>query len=221
MNFVLDRIVEPDVEPLSLAQAIQQVREFSSIGTAAQDQLTDLIVTAREWFEKQTALALVDQTWRLTLGDNLLTGSDVSGYQPQAFGTWTRSDSIYLRRTPVIALTKFVSVAADGTETAVETDAYSLLDAGSRWPRIVSTTGTWLDERLLIEYRAGYVDRIGSPTGSVTSIPKLATHAIRLYLEAQYSRDEKKMPLLIDAANCIANDMSAHIPLLEIRNLTD
>lgn len=212
MNFVLERIVDPATEPVTLAQAIQQVREFSSASQATQDQLSALIVNAREWVEDETGHALMDQRWRLTLGDNLLTGSDVSGYLPYATGVWAQNDSIYLRRTPVIALTKFVSVASDGTETAIAASAYSLLDAGSKWPRIVSAAGTWTDERLLIEYRAGYADMLGSPTGSAADVPQRFKQAILLHVEAHYNRDEKMMDKLMEAACHNVARLNAHIP---------
>jgi uncharacterized phiE125 gp8 family phage protein len=54
----------PAAEPLSLAEAKTHLRVA---GTADDDVILVLIRTARDWIERETGLALIDQTWRVTL----------------------------------------------------------------------------------------------------------------------------------------------------------
>lgn len=215
MNFVLERIADPDIEPVTLAQAIQQLREFSSISQAAQDELTALIVNARQWVEGETGQALIDQTWRMSIGDNLAwPGPDtnrVTGINWGAF-LW-RDNSIYLRRTPVLAITKFASVDDAGDETNIDADAYELRDAGTKYPRIVALNGgAWTAGALRIEFRAGYADRLGSPTQGAERVPQQFKQSILLHVEAHYNRDEKMMDRLIEAACNNVARLVAHVP---------
>jgi uncharacterized phiE125 gp8 family phage protein len=80
MRFVLERVTAPESEPVSLAEMRQQVHEFADI-TANDVQYASLITTAREWVEDFTGRALIDQKWRLTIGNALpyAGGDSVSG----------------------------------------------------------------------------------------------------------------------------------------------
>jgi uncharacterized phiE125 gp8 family phage protein len=54
----------PAIEPLGLAELKLHLRLTSTDEDAL---LTTLLRTARDWIERETGLALIDQTWRLTL----------------------------------------------------------------------------------------------------------------------------------------------------------
>ncbi len=226
MRFALQRLTQPEIEPVTLAEIIQHVREFASISTAAQNELTALIAAGREWVEDYTGRVLIDQTWRLTLigrsgsyagGDNVYGTRD--GRLPVGYGYYSglfqtgRHGEISLYKSPILALTKFVTVDAAGAETNVDPTTYELRDAGAKWPRIVALNGatwaTWLTGDMRIEYRAGFADRTGSPQFGAEVVPERFKQAIKLWVEANYDRDEKMMTLLLQAAqNIICSESS-------------
>jgi hypothetical protein len=208
MRFVLERVTAPESEPVSLAEMRQQVHEFADI-TANDVQYASLITTAREWVEDFTGRALIDQKWRLTIGNALpyAGGDSVSGYRAPGYycGNWGsyRAGEILLRKSPALSITKFVTVDAGNTETDVDSATYALREADSKWPRLVALNGAtwnpWLPGTCMrIEYRAGYINELGSPT--VGSVPERFKQAILLYAEALFDRDEKMIERLIATA---------------------
>lgn len=220
-QFVLERVAQPAAEPVTLAEMIQHLREFSSIAQAAQDELSALIAGAREWVEDYTGRALVEQSWRLTLrgpagrgltGDLVsgFSGPGVYGYGPYGFysGLWTfgTQGEITLRKSPAIAITSFVMVDAAGTQTTVDPATYALREADSKWPRIVPLTGAaWsalTTSDIRITFRAGFAAGLGSPDPSpvLTQVPVRFKQAMKLWVEANYDRDEKTMQLYLDCA---------------------
>ena len=135
MNFVLERVSEPAIEVVTLAEMIQQVREFSTIPTATQDELTRLIVVAREWAEHETGRIMVDQQWRLTIGDYVnryanVDSDTVTGYYTGVTRT-LYDGALLLRKSPVLAITSINSVDADGVETLIAASTYELREADS------------------------------------------------------------------------------------------
>lgn len=212
-TFTLERISDPTIEPVTLDEAIRQVREFSSLEQAGQDELTRLITNAREWVEDETGQALIDQTWRLSIGNDIILTdtTPTTGLYWGAF-SWA-GNRLYLRRTPVLQITKFVTVASDGTETDVDTDTFTLCDAGSKYPYIYAPNGgAWTTGAIIIEFRAGYADLLGSPTGSADDVPARFKQAILLHVEAHYDRDEKMMEKLMQAACNNVARLVAHLP---------
>src|ERR1019366_2460869 len=140
MNFTLERVTDPDIEPVTLEEMKRHLRCFMTV-TDEDDDIMALIVAAREWVEDYTARALIDQTWRLTLGSCLggysIGGDRVSGYTPGlGFGRgwfgerdwlhWMRSGEIMLRKAPIIALTSFVTVDQAGVETQIDPSSFEL-----------------------------------------------------------------------------------------------
>jgi hypothetical protein len=112
-----------------------------------------------------------------------------------------------LQRAPVLAITSFLSIDADGVETDIEeigspvVPSYELREASSRWPRVAPLSGAaWTTGTLAIEFRAGYADRLGSPQQGAEMVPTIFKQAIKFWVEAMYDRDEKMMPLLLQAA---------------------
>lgn len=232
MNFTLERVSQPDIEPVTLAEMKRHLRCFLSV-TDEDDDITALIVAAREWVEDYTARALIDQTWRLTLGSRLsgysIGGDRVSGYTPGlGFGCgwfgerdwlhWMRSGEIMLRKAPIIALTSFVSVDQAGAETAIDPASYELREANSKWPRLVPLNGiswptTGIFAGFRVTFRAGFADRTGSPQQDASVVPTRFKQAMKLWAEANYDRDPVMMPLLLDVAQQIVKPERADLSI--------
>ena len=148
MKFTLERVAGPDIEPVTLAEMKRHLRCQEGV-EVQDDDITALIVAAREWVEDYTARALIDQTWRLTVdeiaGDAvqriLLRRSPV--IRRHEWLRWMRRGEIMLRRSPILAVTSFKSIDAAGAKADVGTDTYSLREADSKWPRLVLMSGTW------------------------------------------------------------------------------
>lgn len=218
MIFALQRLTEPAIEPVSLAQAIQHLREDADANQATQDEISGLITSAREWVEHETGTSLIDSYWRLTIGNGGYAYSTPVPLVPPIYVTGNelpREDgSILLRRYPVIAVTKFVSVANDGTETPVDADGYVLRDAGSKRPRLFPTSGApWASGTYIIEYRAGFANRVGSPTEGAEKVPARMKAAMRLHIQAHYDQDERTMEKLLQAAGNLLCGLSGDVPV--------
>jgi hypothetical protein len=225
--FTLERVAPPDIEPVTLDEMIQQTREFATLAQTAQDQLSGLIVAAREWVEDYTGAALIDQTWRLTLRSRFhryIGGDAVSGYGPVGVGFgwfgarewlhWLRIGEILLRKAPILAITAFVSVDAAGAESDIDASTYELREKDSKWPRLVPLSGaSWPSSDIRITFRAGFADRLGSPQQGAERVPEEFKQAIRLYAEALYDRDPKMMPLLLDTAKRLVELKRSELPL--------
>lgn len=207
MKFLLERVTHPAIEPITLAQMKTHLREFSSV-TALDDDITALIQGAREWVEDFTGRALIDQTWRLTLADDdwFQGYTDSNTVTPIYYGTWFPSaQGIFLRKSPVLEITSFATVDAGGIETVIQSTAYEVREAASKWPRLVGiNSGPWSGP-MRITFRAGYANQLGSPTEGVEKIPARFIQAMKLWAEAHYNRDEKTMELLLDVAERLIN----------------
>ena len=218
MNFVLERVSEPAIEVVTLAEMIQQVREFSTIPAATQDELTRLIAVAREWAEHYTGRIMVDQQWRLTIGDYVnryanVDSDTVTGYYTGVTRP-TLDGAILLRKSPVLAITSINSVDADGVETLIAADTYQLREADFRWPTVVRLSGTtWATGTYRILFRAGFADQTSSPTTGAEVVPQRFKQAIRLYAEAHYTKEEKRMGMLIEAAEKLIRPESSDLSL--------
>ncbi len=177
----LERTSAPEIEPVALADMKTHLRAYAD--QTDQDELIGALITAaREWVEEYTARALIDQGWRQT----------VEG---------TFGPAIRLHRSPVLAIDSIATVAADGTETALDAAAYELREAASKWPKIVLLDGArFQDATLKIEFRAGYADRTASPGEDPDVVPERFKQAMKLWAGANFDLDEKMTPLLLDAA---------------------
>lgn len=202
MKFVLERVTEPEIEPVTLAEAKRHLGEFEDV-TTRDDDVTALITAAREWVEDYTGRALIDQQWRLTFGDaatvDAVTTPTVPNMATEALGT-----EIYLRKSPALSIVSFVSVAADGTTTAVDADDYELREADGKWPRIVALNGAaWTSGVYRLVFRAGYADRDASPAEGAEVVPNRFKQAMKLWIEANYDRGEMMKTLLDTATGLI------------------
>lgn len=207
MNFVLERLEQPTIEPVSLAEMKTHLREFASISADKEAQINGLIAAARQWVEEFTGRALIDQQWRLTVGD----------FEPpdRSAGVITGSiplpqEGILLQRSPVIAITRVATVDADGTETEVDEADYQLRDALSKWPRVIGLTAA---TTMRIEYRAGFANTTDSPVQDASVVQEIYKQAMKLWAEAMYDRDEKMMPLLLKGAADIIRPESCNLQM--------
>lgn len=195
MKYTLQRLTDPVIEPVTLAEMKTHLRMFEDI-TAEDDLVTSLIVAAREWVEDYTGRCMVEQTWRMTIGDYV--PPDVSGLVvgelPPA------SQGIVLRPSPVIAITAVATVDSDNVETAVAASDYQLRDGGSKWPRLVGLESA---TEMRITYRAGFADTTGSPTQGVEMIPDVLKLATRLVCANYY---EQRAPV-------VTGTITAELPL--------
>ena len=202
--FALERVSDPVSEPVTLAQMKLHLNEFTAV-TSHDTEITNLIVAAREWVEDYTGRALIDQSWRLTIGtyEALYSNVDsdtVSGYYrgPQAK---TNDGSILLLKSPALSIVSFDSVNADGTLTAVDSTTYELRQADSKDPRIAALSGAqWLTSQKRIVFRAGFADLDSSPVGDADDVPERFKQAMKLWVEANYDRDKDMMERLLDVA---------------------
>lgn len=214
MMFILERVTDPDIEPVTLAEMKRHLRCFDDV-TDEDDDISALITGAREWVEDYTGRALIDQTWRLTIdqcggvtGDSVSGFTTSTGYYCGQF-QWSRLGEIMLRKSPALAVTSFVSVDAEGSETEIDADTYQLREADSKWPRIVALNGaTWTAGMVRISFRAGFADRTGSPQQEADEVPVRFKQAMKLWAEAMYDRGDNLMTLLETAEKLIKSERS-------------
>lgn len=205
--FALERVSDPASEPVTLAEMKLHLREYDGV-TSHNDEITNLIVAAREWVEDYTGRALIDQSWRLTIGEYEaifanVDSDTVTGYYrgPQKK---TLDGSILLLKSPALSITSFDTVNADGTTTAVDSDTYELRDADSKDPRLAPLSGAqWTAAQKRIVFRAGYADLDSSPVGTAADVPERYKQAMKLWAEAMYDRDKDMMEKLLDGAERI------------------
>lgn len=200
MKYTLERLTQPEIEPVTLAEAKRHIRQFVNV-TTEDDDVEALIQASREWVENYTGRIMVDQQWRLSVEQNVpasyANGDIVSGYsKPPYYGSCSLvNGGILLRRSPVLEVIGLVTVATDGTETEVDASTYQLRDGGTKWPRVVPLGGAvWTSGSFKITYRAGFADRLGSPVTGSEVIPATLKHAIKLII-ANY--DENRSPTIV------------------------
>jgi uncharacterized phiE125 gp8 family phage protein len=194
MRFTLERVAEPDIEPVTLVEMRKHLRCIDGV-TDDDDYIATLIAVAREWVEDYTSRALIDQSWCLSVEHEAFipTGAAV-GAMPR-IGQWIRPGEIQLRRGPAIAITSFVIVDAAGVETEIDPATYEIRGAKSKWPRVVALNGaTWATGSFRITFRAGFAERIGSPQFGGEVVPAVFKHAIKLVASNFY---ENREPVVI------------------------
>lgn len=188
MRFVLERVSEPEIEPVTLTEAKRHIRQYASV-TAEDADVTSLISLAREWVEDYTGRIMVDQTWKQTVFQTdrsaLVSGDRVGGYsRPGYSGSFRWSDnSLLLKRSPVLGIVSVKVIDLAGAETVVDPDSYVLRESDSKYPRLIAVSGTsWTTEDFVVEFRAGFADRDSSPQTGAEVVPATLKHAIKLIL---------------------------------------
>ena len=113
-------LAAPAIEPMAVSDAKAHLR----IDTSAEDVLiASLILTSRLHIEAALGLALITQSWQLTLD------------------TWPDGPAVALPLHPVSAITSIQTTAADGTTAPLPATA-TLFDPGPP-ARIVRTGPSW------------------------------------------------------------------------------
>lgn len=209
LYWTLSPVSGPAIEPVTLAEARAQVKEYDDI-TDRDSELTEQITAAREWAEDFTGRALIDQTWRLRIGHDQLPRSESRA--TGGFFDWR--GEILLRRSPVLAIESFKSIDGSGAELDIAAADYALQDAASKWPRLaaqgVATWPTVSRYGLEVVFRAGYADQTGSPQFGAEVVPARFKQAIKLHIQAHYNRDED-MQRLLDAATNLLRPERCHL----------
>jgi uncharacterized phiE125 gp8 family phage protein len=185
MKYVNDRVTQPLTEPVTLDEFKTHLRYDASI-TVEDDLLNGLLIAAREFAEDFTGLSIVDSTWRTVVREH--AGGDLR-----------------LMRAPALEIISVYNVASDGSLAAVDPTTYGLRDA-DKFPRL---TGLSAAAEIRVDFRAGFVDLVGSPTTGV--IPKTVKTAILIYAEALYDRDATMMPILQRAAESLLRPMRINL----------
>lgn len=130
--FVMERLLLPETEPVTLDEMKRHLRCQDDI-TTLDDDISALITTAREWAEDFTDRALLTQTWRLTADD---------------------AESLKLHRAPIISINEVNAIAKGGARTVIESSQYRIEEAASRWPRLIRTGPT--HGLIEVEFVAGF-----------------------------------------------------------------
>jgi hypothetical protein len=216
MMFTLERVSDPDIEPVSLAEMKLHLREYASM-TEMDATIESLIMAAREWVEQYTGRALVDQSWRLTLeSDGATPDNSVTSDTVKSTGQWkfAKQNELFLRRSPVLSIDSVVSIDSAGAETAINADSYQLRLADSRWPKLVALNGAkWSQDVLQITFRAGFADRDASPQQDATAIPARYKQAIKLWVQANYNPNVDDFDALMRAAENLIKGERAELSL--------
>lgn len=172
------RLVEPAIEPVSLAEAKAHLRvDFTDDDALIQS----LIRAAREYIETATERSLITQTWKLTL--------DAFPAIPPSALTWQGTfDQFRLPYPPLQSVTSIVYTDAAGAPTTVSSSVY-VVDTVSEPGRIALATGqTWPTNSLqtvngvAVTYIAGY--------SSVGLVPQSIRQAILLTAGHWYENRE-------------------------------
>jgi len=209
-SFVLERISEPDDELLTLEELKRHLRMYSS-NDEEDDDLNDLMRSARHWIEQTTLRSPMQSQWRMIIGDyhNIYRNVDsdtVSGAYTPARDLSSPDGSIMLLPSPVMSISAFINVASDGSETTIDDSTYELRKGNSRWPELVPLTGAgWSTGEFKIEMRCGWLD--------VDDVPTEYKQAAKLWCEAHYDRDKDMMDLLMKSAMAVIEPQSANLNL--------
>lgn len=156
----LFRTVEPAVEPVTVAEAKAQLK----IDHDAEDTLiASLIAAARDEVERATGVAMIAQSWRLTLDE------------------WPRAGPVLLRRRPVREILSVTLFGRDGEASLLSPDAY-LADSDAVPARLYMETKPAPEiamNGIEIDFAAGYGE-------AGTDVPDLLKRALMLLVAHWY-----------------------------------
>lgn len=158
-------VTAPAIEPVSLVELKSQL-ELDADDTSKDTALALYITAAREMIEEYTGLALITQTWRMTLDNwpayHVEWWDGVRQLPITELRRSGRQSDVFLPRYPAQEVD---SITADGSSVTV-TDVF-VVDTAQRPARLVLKHGaTWptvLDSAngVVITYTAGYGDNAG------------------------------------------------------------
>ena len=195
MDYDLQLVTAPTIEPITLADARRQVRLFE--GEAAFDEeLKVLISTARQWAEDATARCFIEQTWDLLFP---------RGFPSTSMHAVISSDEIRIPRAPLKAaagITHLKYLDTDGAQQTLLATKYDVVSRGGRAVLVPVYGTSWPSTRdwptggnypLEVRFIAGY--------GAAPSlVPARYRHAMLLHLEAGFDRDPDHKELLMERA---------------------
>lgn len=154
----LNLVTAPASEPVTLAEA--KLHLYQEDSTANDTLITSLIVAAREYVEKFTNRALLEQTWKLWLDE------------------FPDSGVIYLPRSPLRSIVAVTYVDEAGVVQTMSTDDYVVdtactpgrirLAYDTSWP----TTRCELDA-VRVEFKAGFGTTAAAVPDSIKAAMKL------------------------------------------------
>lgn len=185
----LKLIQPPDSEPLTAAE----FKSHHRISTSEDDTLIDTIIkNARQYFENETGIKIIEQTWRYSLDCFL--------------------PIIMLPFTPVREISSIQYIDTQGTLTTLSTDLYQY-DIDSEPARIMPAYGeVWPITRtetfnaVKIEYVVGHTAS-GSPPDTVE---ELIEQAILLIGGDMYNNREDSVPFNLYQAPASAKRIISH-----------
>ncbi|WP_417693288.1 head-tail connector protein [Roseibium sp.] len=148
-------IAAPASEPVSVAQMKAHLR---LTGTAEEDLLQEMITAAREYVERETRRALINQTWRLYLD------------------CWPMGRVVPLPVGPVQQVTQVLLYDRAGTVSTLATEAWSLLK-GSDPARLKVAPAVGLN---VTEMSAIEIDFIAGYGEAAEDVPSTLCLAVRL-----------------------------------------
>lgn len=207
-------ITQPDVEPITLAEARTHLRDDAQYDSPQDDPLEELdddliltlITAAREWAEEFTGRTIAQKVLEYTM-DAFPTGTTVA------------DRTIELPGAPIQTL---VSVTYSGTEPneedpEVTVDADVVIDAADYQvdlvlnpPRLAPVASAWPTARTVfnaarVRYIAGYTLPTDSPNDY--PLPKLMKQAMLLVIGHWYANTEDGAPVKITEIHMGAKSM--------------
>lgn len=166
-------VTPPAVEPVLLADALQQAR----IDTTVDDNLVTYLITgARQWAEKYTGRAFITQTWRVAI--------DLS---PGVAEKWWNG----MRQGPITGLDEvnYISLPRAPLQSVTSVQYFDNTDTATVWP----TSNYFVDT-------VREPGRIALRSGSVWPVPSRLTNGIVITYVAGYGNDGTSVPEPIKTA---------------------
>lgn len=175
-------VTPPDIEPVTVTDVKNQL-ELDVTDTSKDTQIGLYIESARQLIEQYTGLALIDQTWRMTL-DNWPLGITQwwDGVRDGAMSELVKSGRAANVLLPRYPLDSIVSITAD--DTAITVADYFIIDTDQKPGRLVLKNGSaWpvvIDAAIGIKitYIAGY----GDSSSDVPAALRLAVLQMAAYM---------------------------------------
>lgn len=166
----------PALEPVTVSEAKAHLRLD---GTAEDQLIASLILTSRLHVEAALGLALITQSWKLTLD------------------RWPAGPAVTLPLRPVQTITAVRVLAADNTATTLAADDY-VLDGARLPPRIVRAAALWPEpgkaaSGIEIEFTAGF-------GAAAADVPQPVRQALLLLVAHWYEHREATEPGATSAA---------------------
>lgn len=203
------RTTDPATEPVTATELDTFLRGDGALEAAESDFLDSLIASAREYVERHTRRALINQTWTLMLDGWPASGDKMGWWDGVREGAMSmgQARSVELPMAPLVSVTSIKTFAQDNTETTFNSSNYYLntlstpgeiiLNDGTVWP-----TFTRSRNGIEIVYVAGYgANATDVPSPLRTAVKQLAGHWYenREYVKTQSDQNQAPAPMHIAA----------------------